>query len=156
MNILLIFFALPVAIIILSIVFQKILNCPILVGGTVFAVFLIVAFALADTVTFLIAGIVYAIIAFITAYLTCIISRTGIFNNCCTNVNQNLVDAITTSLIDSGCCNNGGCGCGNSGSGISTVALLSDGNNTSGCCNRDNECERNYRQYNVYRNKYRK
>ena len=44
MNNLLLFFALPVATILLSIVLQKILNCPILVAITAFAIYLIVTF----------------------------------------------------------------------------------------------------------------
>ena len=49
MNILLLFFALPIATIILSIVLQKILKCPILVAATFFAIYLIVAFAIFDS-----------------------------------------------------------------------------------------------------------
>ena len=41
MNILLIFFALPIATIIISIALQKILKCPILVAAIIFAIFLI-------------------------------------------------------------------------------------------------------------------
>ena len=44
MNILLIFFALPIATIIVSIALQKILKCPPLVAAIVFAIFLIVTF----------------------------------------------------------------------------------------------------------------
>ena len=46
---LLLFFALPVATIILAVVLQKILKCPILVAATFFAIFLIVAFAIFDS-----------------------------------------------------------------------------------------------------------
>lgn len=68
---LLIFFALPFATILLSIVLQNVLKCPILVGITFFAIYLIVAFSafsnsLAEA---LIATIVYTIIAFTTAYI---------------------------------------------------------------------------------------
>ena len=45
MNNLLLFFALPVATIILAIVFQKILRNPILTAATFFAIYLIVAFS---------------------------------------------------------------------------------------------------------------
>ncbi len=66
-----IFFALPVATILLAIVLQKILKCPILVAITFFAIYLIVSFAafssyLAEA---LIATIIYTIIAFVTAYI---------------------------------------------------------------------------------------
>ena len=44
MNVLLIFFALPIATIIISIALQKILKCPPLVASIIFAIFLIVTF----------------------------------------------------------------------------------------------------------------
>ena len=58
MDTLLLYFALPIAIIILSIVLQKILRCPILVGATFFAILLIVAFTAFDS-SFLIFVIIY-------------------------------------------------------------------------------------------------
>ena len=72
---LLIFFALPLATILLAIVFQKVLKCPILVTITFFAIYLIILFALyaAGVITNLaeglIAEIIYTIIAFKTAWL---------------------------------------------------------------------------------------
>ena len=45
MNTLLLFFALPVATIILAIVLEKILDCPVLVAATFFAIYLVVTFA---------------------------------------------------------------------------------------------------------------
>lgn len=74
MNILLIFFALPIATIIISIALQKILKCPPLVAAVIFAIFLIVTFVI-NNINFLVAAIVYAIIAFITASIVCLISR---------------------------------------------------------------------------------
>ncbi len=74
MNNLLLFFALPVATILLSIVLQKILNCPILVAITAFAIYLIVTFS-AFNETFLIYAIIYTIIAYITATITRFIMR---------------------------------------------------------------------------------
>ena len=68
MNILLLFFALPVATIILAIVLEKILRCPILTAATFFAIYLIVAFAVFDA-TFLVFVIAYTILAFITAVI---------------------------------------------------------------------------------------
>lgn len=73
-TLLLIFFALPIAVIIISIALQKILKCPILVAAIIFSIFLIVTFILAQ-LQFLVATIVYAIISFITAWITCIICR---------------------------------------------------------------------------------
>lgn len=72
---LLIFFALPLATILLSIVFQKVLKCPILVAITFFAIYLIILFALyaigviTNLAEGLIAVIIYTIVAFLTAWL---------------------------------------------------------------------------------------
>ena len=66
---LLLFFALPVATIILAIVWQKIIKCPILVAATAFAIFLIVSFVFFDS-DFLIFVIIYTILAFIAAWIT--------------------------------------------------------------------------------------
>ena len=62
--ILLIFFALPLATILLAIVLEKVLHCPILVGITFFAVYLIILFTLFATgvITNLGAGLVAIII----------------------------------------------------------------------------------------------
>ena len=72
-----IFFALPLATILLAIVFQKILRSPILVAITFFAIYLIVAFVeFSDTLAeAIIAAIIYTIIAYITAYIVMIICR---------------------------------------------------------------------------------
>lgn len=89
MNLLLIFFALPVATIILAIVLQKILKCPLLVGATFFAIYLIAAFIISPSGTLLILAILYGILAYVTAVLTCVIcrlnSRFGNILGGCTN-----------------------------------------------------------------------
>ena len=69
MNALLLFFALPVATIILAIVLQKILKCPWLVAAAFFAIYLIVTYAAFNS-SFLIFAIVYTILAYIAALLT--------------------------------------------------------------------------------------
>lgn len=74
MNIGLIFFAIPVAVIIFSIALQKVLHSPILVGLIIFAIFLVITFAIND-MTWLILTIVYALIAWITAYIVHLICR---------------------------------------------------------------------------------
>ena len=74
MNTLLIFFALPIAVIIISIALQKIFKCPFLVAAIIFAIFLIVTFVLGNLI-YLVATIAYTILAFITAVLTNIICR---------------------------------------------------------------------------------
>ena len=74
MNTLLLFFALPVATVILAIVLQKILNNPLLVAATFFAIYLVVAFAAFDA-SFLVYVIIYTILAYITAILANAICR---------------------------------------------------------------------------------
>lgn len=74
MNTLLLFFALPIAVIIISIALQKIFNNPLLVAAIIFAIFLVVTFV-NDNTTYLIATIAYTILAYITAVLTNVISR---------------------------------------------------------------------------------
>ena len=69
MTNLLIFFALPIAIIIISIALQKLFKCPFLVAAIIFAIFLVVTFAVGN-LNLLVATIAYTIIAFITAFLT--------------------------------------------------------------------------------------
>ncbi len=74
MNLLLLFFALPIAVVIVSIALQKIFKCPFLVAGIIFAIFLVVTFVIGD-LTYLVATIAYTILAFITAVLTRIFGR---------------------------------------------------------------------------------
>ena len=95
MNTLLIFFALPIAIIIISIALQKIFKCPFLVAGIIFAIFLIVTFTIGN-LNYLVATIAYTILAFITAILTNIIcrilrelDRRERESNCCNRRNRN-------------------------------------------------------------------
>lgn len=72
-----IFFALPLATILLAVVFQRILKSPILVAITFFAIYLIVAFtAFLDSLAeAIIAAIIYTIIAYITAYIVMAICK---------------------------------------------------------------------------------
>ena len=135
--ILLIFFALPLATILLSIVLEKILRSPILVAITFFAIYLIILFILfatgviTDLAIGLIAIIIYTILAFITASIVklikCIIEK--ISNRCSCNTNNELslvnntdrncdgdVTATNTSIAVSGNiipnqCNGGRSGC---------------------------------------------
>ena len=62
------FIVLPLATILISIVLQKLLRSPILVGLLVFAVYLILAFTVFEA-EFLINAIIYSIIAYITALI---------------------------------------------------------------------------------------
>lgn len=69
MNTLLVFFALPLATIILSGIFETFINCPFKVAGIAFSIYLITAFALGGTIELIVGTIVYTIIALITALL---------------------------------------------------------------------------------------
>ena len=117
--ILLLFFALPVATIILAIVWQKIIKCPLLVALTAFAIYLIVTYAFFDS-SFLIFAIVYTILAFIAAWITQFIcqnfGRNGFFRTInAENINTNNLSTNTLEVNDdnndnndnnSGCCCN--------------------------------------------------
>ena len=113
MSDLLIYFALPVATIILSIVLQKILRCPILVAATAFAIYLIVTFAAFDE-SFLLFAIVYTILAYLTALITrficCLIrnNQNSCLNPCNNSNNGNDDDDEDDDNND----NSNGCGCG--------------------------------------------
>lgn len=162
MNILLIFFALPIAVIIISIALQRILKCPILVAAIIFAIFLIVTF-IVNNLNFLIATIAYAIISFITAYITCIIRRfldrignecncnSSCRCNCGTNANTTTCNNLlaTSSTINN---ENTNCGCNQNQDGCTYQITNADGlsariniipnttnnanNNGCGCCRR--------------------
>lgn len=139
MNILLLAFALPVATVLLAIVLQKVLKCPLLVAATFFAILLIITYAVFDS-SFLVFAILYTILAYVTAVLTrlvCnIISRFGlscgencICENTCTNVGRSV--AVSNG---SWCCttrNNGRTGIGTA----SANTVLSNGNGNGCGCN---------------------
>lgn len=104
MNTLLIFFAFPIAVIIFSIVLQKLLHNPFAVSSLIFAVFVVITFAAFDQ-NFLIATLAYTILSFITALLTDRINNSS--NNSCSFCNQNpdsttcLCNALTNALENS-------------------------------------------------------
>ncbi len=146
MNTLLIYFALPVATIILAFVLEKILRCPFLTAATFFAIYLIVAFAVFDA-TFLVWVIVYTILAFIAAALAEIFYRRGGCGcSCHRTENQNtdrpnLTARITglSNIPDRNECN---CNCNcNNNTVQPNVASVNVRNNTNGnqsswCCYR--------------------
>lgn len=74
MNVLLVFFALPLATIIIAIVLERVWGCYKLVTAAIFAVYLIVVFALFDA-SFLVFALIYTILAFIASYLSMTIRR---------------------------------------------------------------------------------
>lgn len=154
MNLLLLFFALPIATIILAVVLEKILRCPFLVAATFFAIYLIVAFSLFNA-TFLVFVIVYTILAFIAAliaeffYQRCNNQRRCSLKCClCTRDNTNntvtLSDEDVTRIanqlanLQNDSCNQGrirNCNCSND---IATVNVTNNttGGRTSWCCYR--------------------
>lgn len=69
MNILLIFFAIPIAVIILSIILETYMRSPLKVAGIFFSIFIVLAFALGGTAELIVAAIVYTLISLITAYI---------------------------------------------------------------------------------------
>ncbi len=88
----------PIAVILISIVLQRILRSPILVAILVFAVFLILAYT-AFTPEFVLNALIYAIIAFITAYLFRLICYLKDKINCpkeamCPGADNNLEEAV--------------------------------------------------------------
>ena len=74
MTNLLIFFALPIATIIISIALQKIFKCPFFGSCNYICNILVVTFILGNLI-YLVATIAYTILAFITAVLTNIVCR---------------------------------------------------------------------------------
>lgn len=89
MNILLFFFSIPIAIIIISIALERLLDCPVLVADITFAVLLVIATILGST-TFLIAVIIYTIISFLAAWISRYICRwLRNIRNCCNNNSNN-------------------------------------------------------------------
>ena len=147
MNTLLIFFALPIAIIIISIALQKIFKCPFLVAGIIFAIFLIVTFAIGN-LNYLVATIAYTILAFITAVLTNIICRIlreldrreeannnsgnllTISSNGCNGVENDLL-TINASYPNNNSNNTGSCSCNTSNDSIAVRAKVIPNNNTN-------------------------
>lgn len=87
-NILLVFFALPIATIIISIALQKLLDNPALVASIIFSVFLVVTFIIGD-LNFLIATIIYTIISFLTAVIINYINENNNNENSNNNSNTN-------------------------------------------------------------------
>jgi hypothetical protein len=115
----LIFFAIPVATIILSIVLQKVLRSPLLVAATFFAIFLIVTFAAFDE-SLLVFAILYTLLALITAlivrFICCLINNS---DNPCINGtalgNEGICGSNESANADSdddNDSNNCSCGCG--------------------------------------------
>lgn len=108
MNNMLLFFALPVGTILLSIVLQKLLNSPTFVAITAFGIYLIVTFS-AFNESFLIYAIVYTLIAYVTAVITRFIFKLlhcqNINNNTETALNIDENDISNNTVLNSGSTN---------------------------------------------------
>lgn len=148
MNILL-FFAFPVATIILAIVLQKILRCAYLTAATFFAIYLIVAFTAFDE-SFLIYAIIYTILAYIAAVIAEMLfqrcncqTNNNSQCNCCRSRQNNVANlsdedinriAIQLNNIQN---RNNSCNC-NSSNDIVTANIINNttGGRTSWCCYR--------------------
>lgn len=110
MSDLLIFLVLPIATVILAIVLQRILGCPILVAATAFAIYLIATYTAFDS-SFFIYAILYTILAFLAAYITQLIARYNSSNsslndsssNCdtCRGINSDSIRSNNTNNFDS-------------------------------------------------------
>lgn len=134
MNILLIFFALPIAVIIISAILQKLLSSPIAVAALIFAIFLVVTFAISN-INLLIATLVYTLLALITAVIVRFI--------CESRKNNNICELLRNLLENSS----------NNGTNLNNITnVLSDNNltNNSNNSNNENSCGCGCR-YNRYR-----
>lgn len=147
MDLILLFFALPLATIILAIVLEKILKCPILVAATFFAIFLIVTFAVFGS-DFLIFAIVYTILAYIAAAITRFICNTFCGNGVFRNINARNIN--TNTLRAREIINN--CNDNNDDDDDSECNCGCNSNNNSCNCNSNNNClcSCNNRGYNNY------
>ena len=144
MNILLIFFALPIAVIIISAILQKLLKNPIAVASLVFAVFLVVTFAAFDE-TFLIATLIYTLLALITALIVKFICEAN-NNNLCELLNDILRNNNVGDLLNnvSNNCNN------NNEANLNTVADILNSNNSNNN-NNNSSCGCGCSRYRRYR-----
>lgn len=124
---LLIFFSIVFATIILAIVLQKLINSPILVGFTFFAIFLVVA-AILNNITYIIFAIALGILAFFVAFLYCLFSCSGFFRN-----NECLLGTSNSNSNNNSCGNsngnngnNGNNNNGNNGNNNDTLTILNN------------------------------
>ncbi len=146
MNFFLIF-ALIFFTIIVAIFLQKLVNCPILIGLLFFATFILIATIIENT-NFIIVAVVLGIIAFITAFLFCIISRCNFFENCNCNNSNNDVSETSANINTT----NNTCSCSSSqpltilNSDGEIVARINGDNITcTSQQNENNSCFRGYR-----------
>ncbi len=120
MNNLLIFLAIPFLVIVVAIALQKLLKNPLLISLIVFAVFLVVAFAIGN-LNYIVAGIIYAIIAYLAAVISCIICKICRKFNCsCFYGGRNNTETEVLSATSPIAISN--CNCGNNSASASANA----------------------------------
>ena len=138
---LLIFFALPIATVLLAVVLERVLRSPILVAITFFALYLIILFALfatgvvTDLATLLIALIVFTFLAYITAaivrFIRCICRK--FLKPCCSicpERNEDVGDIIDNNNDDNECnCNSNSLPTANEGIALSGNIIPNQNNN---------------------------
>ena len=101
---LLIFFAIPLAVVVISIALQKLLDNPFLVAGIIFSILLIIVLAFFDTI-YLIAVVAYSVLSFLTAILACMLCRflrNALCNGTCNDNSQNIDNDIITLTNNEG------------------------------------------------------
>lgn len=81
MNMLLIFFAIPIAIVILSVILETYMKCAVKVAGIFFSILIVVAFAFFGTVEAIVAVLVYTMLSFVAAYITRLIMNRSCSRN---------------------------------------------------------------------------
>ncbi|MCR5146697.1 MAG: YbeF family protein [Clostridia bacterium] len=121
---LLIFFAIPLAIIVISIALQKNLRNPFLVAAIVFSIALVIVLSFFDPI-YLIAVVAYTVLAFLTALLTCLLC--GVLRN------SHLYNCI-------------GCGGSNSSNANNNMMVLEEGKNEQYNSNSNTYCTGYYRK----------
>ena len=106
MNILLVFFAIPLATVILSGILATFNICPLKVSGIFFSIFIVTAAALGGTVELFFAAIIYTIISFITASIVCFIINRRCQHFWCNDVNTNNSANVLQDVYSENCDNN--------------------------------------------------
>lgn len=89
LTIILFFVVIPIAVVLFSVALQRLIDSPILVSAIVFVAFLIIALVFTDsTAVLILAAIALAILALISAFLSCLLS--GALDRICSrNYNSN-------------------------------------------------------------------
>jgi len=110
-----------------------ILSCPLPVAAVFFAIYLIVTFAAFDA-TFLIAAIIYTILAYIAALLTCFIQRLLAERD------------DDDDWCSCGCNIPNVCGCNNHNSNTNNTAVVSANQNVSNNTSNNLNCNNRWRR----------